>query len=137
MSREDTTNIRFVGYISMKINEQILTNSIKETIRYVDSEATFDNYVKEKFKYNTGFVDVGARNLFKSKDITASVIKYAYGYNHYSIRDTIINGKSLGSEYLRYNEPETWKYVVRYQKVRSIQREFIKKTAQDLFRVNE
>jgi len=70
----------------MKINGQISTNSIKEAIRYIDSKAMFDKYIRGKFNYLADFVDVVARNAFNSKEVTASVIKYANGYNYYKIR---------------------------------------------------
>ena len=49
----------------------------------------------------------------------------------------MINEKSAGTECPRCNKPEMWEHVVECRKVRSLQREFIKKMAQDLFRVNE
>ena len=97
----------------------------------------FKEYVKRKFKYQADFVDIVARDLLSSITVTVLVIKCAHGYNHYRIREAMINGKSAGTECSRCNEPEMWEHVVKCGKVRSLQREFIKKTAYDLFRVNE
>ena len=113
-----------------------MTNSIKEAIQYVDSKTIFKEYVKRKFKYQADFADVVARDLFNSTIVTVLVIKYAYSYNYYRIRKAMINGKSTGTECIRYNESKTLEHAVKCWKVRSLQHEFRKKIAQDLFCIN-
>ena len=101
-------NIILIGCMSMKINERMLTNSIKEAIHHFNLEIILADYVKEKFKYYAEFADVEVRNLFKSNKMTASVIKYACSYNDYGIRSTMINRKFPGMECPHCNKLETW-----------------------------
>ena len=91
----------------MKINGQILTNSTKEEIRHVDSKTMFKEYVRKKFKYEAHFMDVAARDSFNSIKATALIIKFAHGYNHYRIREVMINRKSTGTGCSQCNKPET------------------------------
>jgi len=44
---------------------------------------------------------------FPIKKVTPSIIKYCHGYNHYSVRNLVINNKMVGSECSRYSKVET------------------------------
>ena len=105
--KDAQTNIKYVGYHSMRINDEISTNSVKEAIRNRDAEIVFKEYASEKFKHNVEFLDLDARDAFRCKDVTPSVIKCAHGFNQYSIRDAMMNGRLTGMECPRYNEIET------------------------------
>ena len=52
-----------------------------------------EEYAKEKFKEKYNFVDVEARNAFSN--CTTSMIKCSYRYNHYSLRDALINDNMI------------------------------------------
>ena len=88
--------------------------SIKEAIRIIDVREEEKKYVKKKFRYKADFIDIEARNSFQKNKLTTSMIKCAYGYNHYSLRDAIINDNVVDVNYLRYNQIETWDYVIKH-----------------------
>ena len=66
-----------------------------------------EEYVVEKFKHYSSFIDVEARNDFKSKDVITLVIKFTYSFNQYAARDAIINGRLTGMECPRCSKVET------------------------------
>ena len=71
---------------------------MKEAVRIVDVENSLKEYVKIKYKYNANFVDVEARRTFNSKEVTASVIKCSHSFNHYRVREALINNKLIGDK---------------------------------------
>jgi len=77
--------------------------------------------VIEKFKHLAEFVDVEARNSFRSKEIIVLVIKCAHGYNHYGTRDAMINGKLTEKECPRCSEIEMWDHVIQCKEVKPLQ----------------
>ena len=124
----------------MEINGRMSTNSIKEAMRIEDAKNSLKEYLKDKFKHNMNhyqFIDLEARNAFKNKEVTASVIKCAHGFNHYGVRNAMINNNLTEKECPRCNAIETWDHVIRCPKVRNMQREFIAETAKELFKKNK
>ena len=69
------------------MNRQMLTNSIKETIRITDAEESLKEDVKKKCKDNADFADIEARRTFNDKEMTALIIKYLHGFNHCKTRE--------------------------------------------------
>lgn len=132
MGRE--TNIKYVGFWSMEIKGILSTNSVKEAIRIVDAEKSLEDYVKVKYKYHHDFIDLEARRTFNSKEVTPSIIKCAHGFNHYGVRDALINKGLTEEECPRCNQVETWDHVIKCGKVRSLQREFVKETTEELLK---
>ena len=121
----------------MSINAQIPTNSVKEAIRNREAEIKLREYASEKFQHNIEFIDLEARDAFKCKDVTPSLIKCAHGYNQYGVRDAMINGRLTEMECPRCNEIETWEHVIKCRFVRPMQREFIKNLTLDLLNEND
>ena len=60
-----------------------------------------------KFPSNYDFIDVNARNVFDNKKVTASMISYSHGYNHYGLREALINKNNIGYNCPRCSKPET------------------------------
>ena len=118
----------------MKINKNIVTNSMKEVIRIADGKTLLLEYVKSKYPTNYNFINVEASNLFRNKRVTASMISYSLWFNHYSIRESLINNNLKGGEYPRYSEPETGDYMIKCSKIKDLRREFIVETAKVLFK---
>ena len=48
--RKDVTNIKFVGYYAMKVNESIITNSINEAIRILDARKSENEYTRKNIR---------------------------------------------------------------------------------------
>ena len=63
------------------------------------------NYAVMKFKEKVEFMDLEAK-CFLSNKITTSMIKCIHRYNHYGVRDSLINSNRVASEYLHCNEEE-------------------------------
>ena len=82
----------------MRIKGAISTNSVKEAVRIADAESSLEEYIKEKYKHNADFVDIEARRAFNSKEVTASIIKCSHSFNHYGVREALINNKLIGDE---------------------------------------
>ena len=65
--------------------------SIKEMLRVIDSREEEKKQAQKKLGYKTDFVDLEARNSFRSYKVITSTIKCAHGFNHYGLRYVIIN----------------------------------------------
>jgi len=87
------TNIKYFGYYTLSMNGNIIGRSTKEAIRVIDAKKKEEEYAKEKFKEKYDFVDVEARNIFSN--CTTSMIKCSNRYNHYGLRDALINDNMI------------------------------------------
>ena len=56
--------------------------------------------MQDKYRDKYEVFDLKARNAFTTKSATTSIIKYAYEYNWYQLKDTIVNSNMIGSECL-------------------------------------
>ena len=112
-------------------------DSVKEVIWIVDAEDSLREYVKKKYKHNTEFVDIKARNAFSNKGIIASIITCSHGYNYYSMRNEIINQSLIDSECPRCNKLEIWDHVIKCPTTKELQWEFIKETAKEMIKKNK
>ena len=52
-------------------------------------------------------IDVKARNYFKIREITSSILKYIYSFNHYRTRDKNINKEISENDCPRCSKEET------------------------------
>ena len=82
------------------------SNSVNEILRIVDTRKLEKSYANKKYSSRIDFIDIEARNTFSIKDVVASMIKCANGYNHYSVRESIINKNIIRNKCLRYSEIE-------------------------------
>ena len=62
------------------------------------------------------------------------MIKYTNEYNHYGLRNAIINNCIIGSECPRCSEVEIWNYVIRCNKTKYLRVECIKSLTKDLLK---
>jgi len=91
MNRDRDTNIKYYGSYALKKENVVLSRSIQESVRIIDSKKAEKEYGREKMKYKYNFVDADVRNAFNSKKVTTSMMTCAHGFNHYGLRDTLIN----------------------------------------------
>ena len=63
-----------------------------------DTKRVFKECVKEKFKYDTDFIDIEAQSIFWKNNVTLALINCAYECNYCDTRDVMINRKVLGAE---------------------------------------
>ena len=82
------------------MNRSIIGQCAKEAIRVIYAKKKEEEYSKEKFKEKYEFADVEARNAFNN--CAASMIKCSHGYNHYGLKDTLINNNVIEIICLRY-----------------------------------
>jgi len=104
--KDNETNIKYVGYYVVKIKGKITTNSVKELIRIANGRQAMEEYLKDKFSNNHNFIDGGARNVFSNKRVTVSIISCSHGYNHYGIREALLNKNNKGDDCLQCSELE-------------------------------
>ena len=106
-SYPSTTNIKYVGQYAITHDKRIVSRSIKEIIRTTDSKRMEMKYAKRKLGYKSDFIDIDARDVFKTKQVSTSIIKCANAVNHYGVRNRLINKQTIGDECPRYSCPET------------------------------
>ena len=68
----------------------------------MDAKEAEKEYGVEKLKYKYEFVDKEARNAFNPKKVTSSMIKCVHGYNHFGLRDSLINNNMIDAHCPRY-----------------------------------
>ena len=76
-------------------NENIASRIIQEIIRMIDARKYEKEYDKKKLEYRYNFVNHEARNVFLTKEVIPLLIKYSHGYNHYGLRDSLINNNMV------------------------------------------
>ena len=90
-NRVNKSNIKFYRCYGLQREGIVQSRSIKEAIRIIDAREEEKKYIEKKFEYKADFIDIEARNSFQTNKVTTSIIKCAYRYNHYGLRDAIIN----------------------------------------------
>ena len=83
------------------------SRSIKEVVRIIDTRENEEEYTKKKYGHRKEFIDIEARNLFKIGKVTTSMIKCAHRFNHYGLREAMINNNMVETAYPRCKKIET------------------------------
>ena len=99
--------------------------SVKEMLRVIDSKEEERKQAKKKLEYKVNFVDLEARNSFRANNVTTSIIKCAYGFNHYGLRHSMINDNLIEENCPRCNQVETWDHIIQCNNMVRLRREFI------------
>jgi len=81
-------------------------------IRIHDAIEIENSYYKRKLKEQKELVDSKARNCFQIGQVISSILKCAYGFNHYGTRDKEINKGLIDSDRPRCSEDKIWEYIV-------------------------
>jgi len=90
--------------------------------------------MKAKFPNNYDFIDGAARNAFSNKKVTSSMIACSHGYNHYGLREVLINKNNIGSKCPRCSETETWDHVVKCSKTIELRKDYIFELTKELLK---
>ena len=90
----------------MIVNRNIVTNSINEVVQIIDAEKSEMEYAMTKYKSKIDFIDLEARNIFLNRKIILSMIKYSHRYNHYGLRNALINNNIIGVKCSRCSKVE-------------------------------
>ena len=56
-----------MGYYAMKVGENILTNSVNEAVRMIDTRRLEEEYAESKHTNKVDLIDLEARNEFSNK----------------------------------------------------------------------
>ena len=80
---------------------------MKETIRMIDTNQSECQHAKRKFGKRINFIDTNARGAFKTKSVSVLMIKCANAFNHYGVKNKVINKGMVDSECPRCDDPET------------------------------
>ena len=83
--------MKFTGYYLLKEKDLMRNSSVKEIIRIIDAKDSERTYAQEKYVSKIDFINLEARNQFSGKSMTLSITKCTYRFNHYGVRDEIIN----------------------------------------------
>ena len=137
MHRERDANVKYFGSYAIMKDRVVLSRSIQEIVRIIDSKKAEENYGREKLKYKYDFVDAEARNVFNSKKVTTSMMKCAHGFNHYGLRDSLINNNMIDDSCPRCQEVETWDHVIKCKETIKLRKEFIQKILLELLKNRE
>ena len=100
------TNIKYWRFYALIQKNNVMLRSIQETIRIIDTKEVERQYGQKKLKYKYEFTNTEARYVFKSNNIVLSITKHAHGYNHFGLRNTLINRDIVEACYPRYNSVE-------------------------------
>ena len=87
--------------------------AIKEVVRILDAREKEKEYVNKKYRYRKEFIDMEVRNVFQTGKVTTSMIKCAHRFNHYGLREAIINNNMVESICPQCEEVETWDHVIK------------------------
>ena len=106
-ANEQITNIKFCGVYGLMHNRNIVPRSMQELVRIIDAKHYEIEHAKKKLEHKLDFIDIEARNVFTTKEVTPSIMKCAYEFNHYGLRDTLINNEMVETQCPRCNFAET------------------------------
>ena len=127
-------NIKFLGSFAITQDGVVINRSIKEAIRIIDARKSEIECAKEKFGLKANFIDINAREAFKTKSVPASMLKCASGHNHYGVRNQMINNNMVGSECPRCSEPETWDHVITCHHTKKYRKKFVEDLLAELIK---
>ena len=68
---------------------------------------------REKIKCKCDFADKEARNAFNHRNVIALMMICAHGFNHYGLRDSLMNKNIIDAHCTRCQEVETWDHVTK------------------------
>jgi len=126
LRNESITNVKYYDCYDLMRKENIISRSIQEVTRIVDAKKAERQYGQKKLGYKYDFVDLEAQNASRSNDIIPSIVKYAHGFNHFGLRDSMINNNMIEAYCSRFHSLETWDYVVKCDETIELRKKFIK-----------
>ena len=132
--KDQTSNIMFYRNYWLRNEKDIKLKSINKIIRIIDTRDAEQEYIKNKLGYKHDLIDLEARNAFKVGKVTILMIKYIYGYNHYSQWDIMINEYMVEATYPRCDLIETWEHVLHCNKNKKGKPGFTKDFIKTLFK---
>ena len=95
--------------------------------RVVDAKKIEEEYIKEKIEYNAEYIGIKNFNAFPMNKVIALLIKCAYSFNYYGMRDEKINKGMINGDYPRCDQLEYWEHVIKFKDTKEIYRIFIAK----------
>ena len=102
----------------------------------IDAREKEDEHASDKCGYRKEFIDKEARNAFQTGKVMTSMIKCAHGFNHYGLREAMINNDMVESMCPRCEIVETWDHVIKCQNAIELRKEFMKEIVIELVRNN-
>ena len=130
--KSNKTNIKFNGSYCIKRDGNMQSRAIQEMIRIIDAKEKENEYAQKKYKQKYDFIDMEARNTFKVGEVSTAMMKFAHGYNHYGVRDAMVNSNMIEETCPRCDVPETWDYVIKCPSTIPIRRKFVRELVVEL-----
>ena len=119
------TNITFYGSYNVTRAGEMQSKAVNEVVRIVDAREEESKHVEKKYGHKKEFIDIEARNAFKIGKVTPSMMKCAHGYNHYGVREAMINNNMVDSMCPRCEQVETWDHVIKCKETRRLRKDFV------------
>ena len=118
----------------MKRNGELQSRATQEVVRTIDAREKEEEHANKKYGHRKEFIDMEARNVFQTGKVTTSMIKCAHGFNHYGLREAMMNNNMVESTCPRCEKVETWDHVTKCQNTIELRKEFIKEIVIELAR---
>lgn len=131
-AKTNENNMKFYGSYSKTRKGELQSKAIKEVIRIIDTRENEEEYAKNKCRYRKDFICMKARNAFATGKASTSMIKCAHGFNHYGLREAIINNNMVEAACLRIEKVEIWDHVIKCEKTIKLRKKFIKESVIEL-----
>ena len=130
-NQEGLTNIKHYRIKALSIDNMIAERPVREAICLCDAQKEELEYLETKFPNQIQFIDREARHVFH-KGSSSSVLKCAYGINHYATRDVIINEDVYNYYCSRCSQVETWEHVIKCTTVTELKNKCIEQLKKKL-----
>ena len=78
-----------------------------------------------KYLSSYDIIDLEVRVSFPIRSVNPYMLKYAYGFNQHTLRDSIMNHKLVNEECLRCSRKEDWNYMMQYPHTLELKVDFI------------
>ena len=89
-----------------------------------DAQKQEHEYLQTKFPDKIHFIDKEARHVFHQGS-SLSLLKCAYGLNHYAMREALINQDVYNCYCPRCDQLETWEHVIKCSKAINLKNAYI------------
>ena len=87
----------------LKKDSIVQMRSMKEVFRIIDAKKEEIRHIKKKYRYKEESIDLEIKNAFCANKVTTSMIKYTNGFNHYGLKNAMINNNLIEANCLRCN----------------------------------
>ena len=126
----EVSTVNCIGNNALIVNGEPYDQSIKKTVRIIDSNDMAMRICKHKFKDKANLVNLRARKQFHGA--IRSAVKCMIGFNHYAERHKMINMNLPSNKCPRYNAKETRSHVIQCESLRIANKDIVEEIYKEL-----